>query len=358
MTEFPIFKTKIPNDTKTFSLEDPEHRRAYFLHKAQPEIEFIKDYLKSGTFVAFLLGKKNSGKGTYSKLFMEAVGKERVAHLSVGDIVRAAHHEAEDESTQGALVEFLKKRYRGPVSVPKVIDIIVGRDTVTLLPTEVILALVEREIDRVGRKAVFIDGFPRSLDQVSLSLYLRALMGYRDDPDFFVFLNVANSVIDERIKNRVICPICKTPRSLKLLRTKEAGYDEIKKEFYLKCDNPECSGARMVPKEGDELGIAPIKDRIMMDDKISDTLVQMEGIQKILLRNVIPAVTALDYVDQYELTPAYKYAWDEATKTVNISEEPWTVKDDNGVESNSLLPAGVVLGLIKNTARVLGFESK
>ena len=89
---FPVFKTKIPGDTQKFSLEDPAERRRYFDHKAGAEIEKLREYLRTGTFVGFLLGKKNSGKGTYSKLFMEAVGKERVAHLSVGDIVRGVLH--------------------------------------------------------------------------------------------------------------------------------------------------------------------------------------------------------------------------------------------------------------------------
>src|SRR3989344_4540913 len=60
----------------------------------------------------------------------------------------------------------------------------------TLLPTEFILALVERKIDQIGRKAIFIDGFPRDLDQISYSLYFRSLIGYREDPAFFTFISL------------------------------------------------------------------------------------------------------------------------------------------------------------------------
>ncbi len=350
--KFPVFNTKVGKYRK-FSLEDPKERSIYFQHKAGPEIKKIKNYLKKNTFVAFLLGKKNSGKGTYSKLFMEAVGKDNVAHISIGDIVRSVHADLKDNKKKKVLINFLKTRYRGFITIEKAIDVILGRDTSTLLPTEIILALVEREIDKLNRKAIFIDGFPRNLDQVSYSLYFRALMGYRDDPDFFVFISVPESVIDERIKNRVICPKCQTPRSLKLLRTKEIGYDEKAREFYLKCDNPNCDGVRMVPKEGDELGIEPIRERIEIDNKIAATLLDLQGVPKVYLRNSIPVSAAKKAVDDYELTPAYRYDRDSKNGDIKVIEEPWVIKDDEGNPAHSLLPAAVTVSLIKQIAGVL-----
>src|SRR3990167_9757137 len=162
---FPVFKTKAAGVKRSFKLEDPKERQKYFEAKAGAEIKKIKNYLKNNTFVGFLLGKKNSGKGTYTKLFMEAVGSEHVAHISVGDIVRGTHNDLADEGKKRELMEFLSSRYRGFIALEKIFDIIEGRDTKTLLPTEVILALVERQIDRLGRKAIFVDGFPRNLDQ-------------------------------------------------------------------------------------------------------------------------------------------------------------------------------------------------
>src|SRR3989338_5688841 len=85
---FPIFKTKTEGVTAAFQLENPAERRKYFDAKAGKAIEGLREYLRGNTFVGFLLGPKNSGKGTYTKLFMEAVGGDRVAHISVGDIVR------------------------------------------------------------------------------------------------------------------------------------------------------------------------------------------------------------------------------------------------------------------------------
>ncbi len=351
---FPVFKTKISAQGPRFRLEDPAERRRYFDFKAKAEIAKLRVFLRKNTFVGFLLGPKNSGKGTYSKLFVEALRTDKVAHISVGDIVRSVHKDLQKRGGIKELAAFLKSRYRGFISPEKAIDVILGRDTTTLLPTEVILALVEREIDRIGRKAVFIDGFPRNLDQISYSLYFRALIGYRDDPDFFVFIDVPEAVIDERMRYRVVCPVCHTPRNLKLLRTKEIEYDEKSKKFHLLCDTPGCRGGRMVSKEGDELGIEAIRDRIEVDKKVMSQLLDLQGAPKVYLRNSVPVADAKKYVDDYELTPSYRYERDAAKKSVRVIEEPWIVKDENGVDSYSLLPAAVVLSLIKQTAKALG----
>src|SRR3989344_5232177 len=113
---FPIFKTKVTNSPR-FELDDPKQRRAYFKLKAGYEIENPKQ-------------KKE-------------------------------------------LLSFLKQRYRGFITIEQAPDIILGRVTKTLLPSEIILALVERQIDKLRGKALFIDGFPRNLDQISYSLYFR-----------------------------------------------------------------------------------------------------------------------------------------------------------------------------------------
>lgn len=351
---FPIFKTKIKGETRVFALDDPVERRKYFNLKARPEIEKLRIYLKKNTFVGFLLGKKNSGKGTYSKLFAEAIGPKYIQHISVGDIVRAVHSDFKNSSKRKDLMSSLKKSYRGFMPLEDAIKALLRRSTKGLLPTELILTLVEREISRVGRKAIFIDGFPRNPDQVSYSLYFRHLMGYRDDPDFFVFIDVPEAVVDERMKYRVVCPKCHTPRNIKLLRTKEIGYDANKKEFYLICDNSSCGGGRMVSKEGDELGIEAVRERIEIDDVVMQMLMGLEGVPKIFLRNAIPTASAKEYVDDYEITPAYRYEWDLKSKQVRVIEEPWVVTDEKGNPSYSLLPPPIVVSFIVQTARVLG----
>lgn len=368
---FPIFKTKIKGTDKTsaqnyfvrgrahkvcaqrFNLSDPKEREIYFKLKTGLEIEKIKNYLKNNTFIAYLLGKKNSGKGTYAKMFGEVVGQNKIDHFSIGDMIRGVDEELKDEKKKKELIDFLEKKYRGWTPLEEIIKSLENRNTKVLLPTELILALVKREIAKRKKKAIFIDGFPRDLDQISYSLFFRDLIGYRDDPDIFILIDVPEAVIDERIKWRRICPICQTSRNLKLLPTSKIIYDEKKKEFYLFCDDANCKGAKMMPKEGDEFGIKSIKDRLEKDQKLIEQAVALHGIPKIFLRNSIPLKNAKNYVDDYEITPEYVYEWDKKNRKVKIKEKPWVIGDDEGINSVSLLAPPVVISLIKQIVKVL-----
>lgn len=371
--KFPIFKTKIKGITKIFDLTDPNQQKEYFQLKAGPEIKKLRDFLKNNTFVAYLLGKKNSGKGTYSKMFADLILPEKIDHFSIGDMVRGVDEELKDKRKKKELRLFLEKNYRGWQSLKEVFYTLEHRDTKTLLPTELVLALVKREIEKREKKTIFIDGFPRELDQIGFSLFFRDLIGHRDDPDIFVLIDVPKSVIDERIKWRRVCPLCKTSRNLKLLPTSKVGYDEKKKEFYLICDNPNCKGNKvqsgktgrnrridkkypviMVTKEGDELGIKPLRPRLELDEKLIQQAVSLYGIPKIFLRNSIPVKKAKDFVDDYELTPEYIFEWDEKQKRVIKKERPWVVKDDEGVDSYSLMPPPVVVAMIKQLVEIFG----
>ncbi len=172
-----------------------------------------------------------------------------------------------------------------------------------------------------------------------------------------MFIDVPAAVIDERMRHRVVCPRCQTPRNVKLLRTRDVAYDEAERKFYLLCDNPECPGfgkMRMVPKEGDELGIEAIRERGEADEKVMRTLLDLQGVPKVFLRNSVPVAVAEEYVDRYEITPAYRYEWDDREKQVRVIEEPWVVTDDAGMPSYSLLPAAVAVAFIRQTADVLG----
>lgn len=349
---FPVFKTKVEGLTRKFNLNDPKERGEYFQLKAGPEIEKLRKYLEGNSFIAYLLGKKNSGKGTYAKMFAETVFPEKIAHFSIGDIVREVDKELKDEGRRKELASFLEKNYRGFHSPKEIISALEKRSTATLLPSELILALVKREVAKKGKKTLFIDGFPRGLDQISYSLFFRDLIGYREDADIFILIDVSEKVIDERIKWRRVCPRCQTSRNFKLLPTSKIDYDQKTKEFYLLCDNPNCSGARMTGKEGDEEGIEPIKERLELDQKLIERAFSLHGIPKILLRNSVPAKEAEQVVDDYEITPEYSYQWDEKEKKVKIVEKPWTILDDQGVQSYSLLAAPVVVSLIKQMVKV------
>lgn len=350
---FPVFKTKIKGLRKKFDLNNPKARKEYFELKAGKEIKKLRNYFQQGhTFIAYLLGKKNSGKGTYSKMFAEIVGSQYVEHFSIGDMIRGIDQQLKDKKKKKELINFLEKNYRGKFSIKELLSLLEKRSTTTpLLPTELILALVKKEISRKRKKTLFIDGFPRDLDQINFTLFFRDLIGYREDKDIFILFNVPEKVIDERMKYRRVCPRCQTSRNLKLLPTSKLGYDQKKKEFYLLCDNPDCRGAKMLPKEGDEKGIKPIKARLLKDDKLINQAASIHGISKVFLRNSVPQLLAKEYVDDYEITPEYHYQWDG--QKVQVKEKPWIFLDDEGQSSHSLLAAAVVLSLIKQVTKVL-----
>jgi len=350
--ELSLIKTKVAGLHTRFNLSDPDSRREYFEAKAGSEIKELKEYFKNNSFIAYLLGKKNSGKGTYTKLMIEIFGKDKIGHISVGDIVRAAYADIKDEVKKQELVDYIHKNYRGYISVDQALDALVNKSQDKLLPTEFILTLVKKEIDKLERKSLFIDGFPRDLDQISYSLYFRALINYREDPDVFVTIDIPDSVIDERIKYRVVCPKCQTPRNIKLLATKKVGYDKEKDKYYLICDDPDCGGARMIGKEGDNLGIETVRKRLELDDELIKKVSSLHGIPQAQLRNALPVDRAAELVDDYEITPEFYYER-AANNTVVVKEKSWTIKDNAGVESYSLMAPAVVVSMIKQLANIL-----
>lgn len=352
--EFPLVGTKVEGLDKKFDLSDLVSRKEYFEAKAGQEIDKLKKFFDEGkTFIVYLLGKKNAGKGTYTKLMMEIFGKNKIGHISVGDVVRDVHSAMENEENKKELLEYLNKNYRGYITPEEGIEALLNRDTKTLLPDEFIMALVKREIDKMGKKAIFLDGFPRNLDQVSYSLFFKELINYREDPDIFAAIDIPEVVIDERMKYRVVCPTCHTPRNLKLFATKDVGYDQDKKEFFLVCDNVECNKERMSAKEGDNLGIETIRERLEMDEKLIKKVFSLHGVPKMLLRNAIPANKAEEIVDKYEITPEYYYEKDSKTDKVKTLERPFAVKDDEGEEVFSLLAPPVVVTMLKQLAKIL-----
>ncbi len=350
--EFPIIGTKVKGVNKKFDLSDPKERKKYFESKTGDEISQLKKFLRANTFVAYLLGKKNSGKGTYSHLFTEIFGEEKIKLISVGDVVRETHANWDNFKISKGFDE-LKSTYRGYISFDDAVDTLLGRSTGKLLPTEFVLALLKTYIQNFEGKTLFIDGLPREMDQVSYSLYFRDLINYRDDPDVFILIDIPESVIAERLKYRVVCPICHDLRNKKLLMSKRVEYDEKTKEFYLICDNPSCKGSRMLPKEGDELGIEPIRPRLEKDEEILKKALSLHGIPKVLLRNHAPVSESKKYFDDYEITPEYVLSWDQKAKKVKISEKSWALKDDNEVDSYSLLAPPVVVSMLKQLSEAL-----
>lgn len=349
---FPIIGAKTKGVNKVYDLTNPDAVADYFQAKTGKEIAIIKKALLKKNFIAFFVGKKNAGKGTYSKIFSNLIGKENIVHLSVGDLVREIHGDwaGYSKSPQGKKMASI---YRGSLSYGEAVERFLGRSASKLLPSDFILAMLRVKFDELKGKSVFLDGFPREIDQIAYSLYFKEIVGRAFDKDMYILIDIPDNVINERIKYRRICPVCHAPRNLKLLPTSIVEYDEKISEYYLRCDNPDCKKAVMISKEGDNLGIAPIKDRLAKDQQIIDQAFMLTGIPKILIRNSIPINQANELFDKYELTPAFSYEKDGATGQVKVIESPWVVEDNYGIKSHSLMPAPVVVALLKQMAVVL-----
>ncbi len=348
----PLFSTKTKNLNQKFDLSDPGQRQIYFRKKAGQEIEQIKTFLDNHTFVAIMLGKKGAGKGTCSGLLTEILGDDKVAQISVGDITRSVFKEIQSKKGLSSLKSYLAKNYRGYISINETIDIFLNKTQDKLFPTEFILSLVIREIEKMPKKALFIDGFPRNVDQISYSLYLRQIINFRNDPDFMVFIDVPESVIDARIKTRVICPKCQTSRNLSLNPSGKVGYDKKTSEYYLICNKPGCDGGKMIGKEGDSLGIKAIKNRLDLDGQLMDLAQNIHGLPKIFLRNSIPTNKTKKLFDEYEITPKFYYQ-KQKNGQIKTLQKPWIFKDDQGIDSISLMAPAVTISFLRQLAKIL-----
>ncbi|MCK4891060.1 MAG: hypothetical protein KAS78_00175, partial [Candidatus Pacebacteria bacterium] len=128
--EVPVCKTKMEGVNQEFDLSDPAEREKYFKTKAGKEIEKLRTFFKEkGSFIAYLLGKKNAGKGTYSKMFTEVIGKEYIKHISIGDMVREVEEEMQDKNKKKEIEKYLRKNYRGFVSIDDVLKSFADRNT-------------------------------------------------------------------------------------------------------------------------------------------------------------------------------------------------------------------------------------
>lgn len=134
------------------------------------------------SFRAVFLGPPGAGKGTQAA---EVSGSPEVAHLSTGDMLRK--HVAD-----GTPLGLQAKGYMAG-----------GR----LVPDDLIIAMVEEHLDRVGTGGSWIlDGFPRTLPQAEA---LGRSLEERAAPlTHVVFLRVPTESLMKRLTGRRICQQC------------------------------------------------------------------------------------------------------------------------------------------------------
>lgn len=125
-----------------------------------------------------IAGAPASGKGTQCELIKQKYG---VVHLSTGDMLRAA-------VSAGTDVGKIAKEYM---------------DSGRLVPDEVIIGVVKERLNSPDctESGWLLDGFPRTLAQA------QALADAGITADCFIFLNVPDSVLVERVVGRRTDPI-------------------------------------------------------------------------------------------------------------------------------------------------------
>lgn len=324
-----------------------------FFNKRTPQnLAKLKKHLAEKNFVLFFLAKKQAGKGTYAKILSD-VTDEKIVHISVGDLVREAEKQAQDPQKKDQLIEDLKKYYKGPSSVEKVIDEFIHQaESTNLLPTEAIMALIEKKVVEYQGKSVIIDGFPRSKEQVALATQMQKDFESRGTPSAFVEINCPEEVLLRRYIDRRICPVCQTPKNIKLLLTKEIDYDQISGEFHLVCERPECQRAHYIQKQGDQDGIEKVKANQKKVQEMIDKIKKENPHLHVVVHNSIPLDKAHKH-EKSDFTEEANLIWDPEKKEVIRNFKPMIVKDDQGRDAYSRWPEPVVVDLVDRLAEWL-----
>jgi len=323
-------------------------RHQYFHKRLGSDLERFKEIFAKYTFLAYWLAPKSAGKGTYIGLIKEIVGDDKFAQISVGDLVRE-FQQRYNAGQQKELEKELAPHYRGFMPLKEAMEATAVPDLQKTMPTEFVLALIKAKIDKLEGKIVFLDGFPRTEDQILYALVMRDLVAYRSDPDFFVLIHIPIQIIDDRFKYRRVCPKCGLSRNIHLLPTEKVEWDTQKNEPILICENPECNNQPLVAKQGDHLGVKGLENRLVKDYNLVQMAQNLHGIPKINLYNAVPADQAKDLVKDYELTPWFEFEYKNGQ--VIRSTKPYSVFQDNK-EYYSLLAGPATVQFIRQILEV------
>lgn len=167
-----------------------------------------------------LLGAPGAGKGTHCKRIVARYG---LLHLSSGDILRRERAEGSDLGRQA-------QSYM---------------DAGTLVPDDLIVAMMSKAVKAAPSAGLVLDGFPRTVNQAEA--LDRALSDNGDDIDLVINLDVSDDVVVERITGRRSCPRCGAVYHVKNMPPKEDGV----------CD---AEGAELVQRPDDTAEV--VKNRL------------------------------------------------------------------------------------------------
>lgn len=330
--------------SKTKSQKD--RRKEFFQKRIGKKLKSLRDYLGQKEFVAFFLAKKQAGKGTYAKILTDLTS-DKIVHVAVGDLVRDAEKQVKDEKARPEFIKNLNKYYKGKRGLDEVAEEFANQaKSLQLLPTDVVMALVEQAIEKNRGKGIILDGFPRSVEQVAVAAKMQADFEARGLPSLFVEVNCPKEVLKARNVHRRACPICQEPKNIKGLLTDKIEYDEKTGDFHLICNRPECQGARMIAKQGDVEGM---KKREFLQRQVDEVVGEIKTKMPhahITIHNSVPVDEAKKSHDMTDFTEEAELFWDPAKREVVKKFKMMIIKDDKGRKSYSRWPEPVVVELI------------
>jgi len=149
-----------------------------------------------------LLGAPGAGKGTQSKYLVEELG---FTQLSTGDIFRA---------------EVKAKTELGVIAQECI-------DSGCLVPDKIVVEMVKSKLNKISGNIIF-DGFPRTTIQAEK--FYRIMRDSNMNLDYVINLSLSDTVIEERLKNRLVCSSC------------GISYHKLFAKPKVECVCDECSG--------------------------------------------------------------------------------------------------------------------
>ena len=127
--------------------------------------------------ITIIIGPPCSGKGTQSKLLME---KKKVNHLSAGELLRKKYPKGTQERS------LLDKGH--------------------LVNVELMNSIMEEEMKRLDFDKIFLDGYPRTLEQAKFISSMVAK--YKIKIKAIIILYVEKNILEQRMAKRTICLKC------------------------------------------------------------------------------------------------------------------------------------------------------
>lgn len=190
-----------------------------------------------------LMGPPGSGKGTQAKILAK---REDLAHLSTGDILRAAIASGSE----------LGLRAKEAVEA--------GR----LVSDEVLYGVVSDALSKLGsERGLILDGFPRSEGQVEFLETILPKLGI--EIDAVVLLDVPEETLTKRLSGRRVCPSCAKEYHVEFSPPKIKG----------KCDH---CGGKLRQREDDKP--KKIAERLKIYNDVNVRLVRHYEDKSLLIR--------------------------------------------------------------------------